>query len=227
MAAEDRSEAQALEQIRELVADACPNEEYYRRLSAFQQSMAADLLGRLVRPAGGVEPRAARSYADLPEGLVRRFVGKHGYYAMQIYTKADIWNMDAMEQFVGQVRSVDPKVTGNPLQIYEASRQMKWSYEKGALYGVLVVLVVVYLDFRNVRMTLLALLPLVTSKLQLFGLMGWLDIPLNPANMIVLPLILGIGRGQRAYTSSTTTSREPYPLPHERLDRPRPSSSTR
>ena len=57
----------------------------------------------------------------------------------------------------------------------------KWGYEKGALYGVLIVLAVVYLDFRNVRMTLLALLPLVTSKLQLFGLMGLLDIPLNPA----------------------------------------------
>ena len=52
---------------------------------------------------------------------------------------------------------------------------------------------VVWLDFRSIRMTLLALLPLVTSKLQLFGLMGLLGIPLNPANMIVLPLILGIG----------------------------------
>jgi hypothetical protein len=39
----------------------------------------------------------------------------------------------------------------------------------------------------------LALVPLVASKLQLFGLMGWLGIPLNPANMIVLPLILGVG----------------------------------
>ena len=57
----------------------------------------------------------------------------------------------------------------------------------------LAVLVVVYLDFRSVRLSLLALLPLVVSKLQLFGLMGWLGIPLNPANMIVLPLILGVG----------------------------------
>ena len=57
----------------------------------------------------------------------------------------------------------------------------------------MIVIVVVWLDFRSIRMTLLALLPLVTSKLQLFGLMGLLGIPLNPANMIVLPLILGIG----------------------------------
>ena len=189
--AQKTAETQALEQIRNLVR-ALPEQEYYRRLSAFQQSMAADLLGRLhaSRAVAASEPPQFR---DLPEGLVTRFVGKHGCYAMQIYTKADIWNMGAMEQFVKEVRSVDPEVTGNPLQIYEASRQMKWSYEKGALYGVITVLLVVYLDFRNFRMTLLALLPLVLSKLQLFGLMGLLNIPLNPANMIVLPLILGIG----------------------------------
>jgi predicted RND superfamily exporter protein len=58
---------------------------------------------------------------------------------------------------------------------------------------VIIVVGVVFLDFRSIRMTLLALLPLITSKLQLFGLMGLLGIPLNPANMIVLPLILGIG----------------------------------
>jgi predicted RND superfamily exporter protein len=39
----------------------------------------------------------------------------------------------------------------------------------------------------------LALVPVALGMLQLFGLMSWLGIPLNPANMIVLPLILGIG----------------------------------
>ena len=141
---------------------------------------------------------------DLPEGVVGRLVGKSGYYCMQIHTKADIWNMAEMEQFVGQLRAVDDRlhaehpaidtgVTGNPVQVYESSREMMWGYEKGALYGVLIVILVVWLDFRSIRMTLLAILPLVTSKLQLFGLMGLLGIPLNPANMIVLPLILGIG----------------------------------
>jgi predicted RND superfamily exporter protein len=112
--------------------------------------------------------------------------------------------MTEMKEFVRQLREVDDKlhlmnpaidtaVTGNPVQVYESERELIWGYEKGGFYGVLIVIVVVWLDFRNIRMTLLALLPLVTSKLQLFGLMGLLGIPLNPANMIVLPLILGIG----------------------------------
>jgi hopanoid biosynthesis associated RND transporter like protein HpnN len=185
------AESRSLGQLRNLLL-ALPEGEYYRRLSAFQQAMAQDLLGRLRTLASVANPEPPQ-WSDLPEGLVARFVGRHGCYAMQIYTKADIWNMDAMEKFVGEVRSIDPEVTGNPLQIYEASRQMKATYEKGALYGVLVVLVVVYLDFRSVRLSLLALLPLAASKLQLFGMMGWLGIPLNPANMIVLPLIIGVG----------------------------------
>jgi len=41
--------------------------------------------------------------------------------------------------------------------------------------------------------TLLAMVPLGLGMAQMFGILGLLDIPLNPANMIVLPLILGIG----------------------------------
>lgn len=49
------------------------------------------------------------------------------------------------------------------------------------------------LDFRNVRDSLLALLPPVCGLLVTFGILGWTGVPLNPANMILLPLILGIG----------------------------------
>jgi hopanoid biosynthesis associated RND transporter like protein HpnN len=206
--AQRTEDAQALEQIRKLVTS-LPKEEYYRRLSAFQQSMAADLLGRLYSLQGVSNPDPPQ-YADLPAGLVSRFVGKHKCLSLQIYTKADIWDMDAMEHFIREVRSVDPNVTGNPIQVYESSRQMKWGYEKGAIYGIIIVLAVVYLDFRNIRMALLALLPLLTSKLQLFGLMGLLDIPLNPANMIVLPLILGIGVDTGVQIVHDYL-REPYP----------------
>ncbi len=195
-------EATLLKEIGDLVA-VTPRQQYYDRLTAFQNRLAADTLQCLyaLREVSNPQPP---TLSDLPEGVVGRLVGRSGYYCMQIHTKADIWNMDEMEQFVSQLRAVDSRlhemnpaidtgVTGNPVQVYESSRELMWGYEKGALYGVLIVVAVVWLDFRSIRMTLLALLPLVTSKLQLFGLMGLLGIPLNPANMIVLPLILGIG----------------------------------
>jgi hypothetical protein len=69
---------------------------------------------------------------------------------------------------------------------------MKQSFEKSALYALIVISALLLFDFRSVRYTLLALLPLAVGLAQTFGLLGLLGIPLNPANMIALPLLLGI-----------------------------------
>jgi hypothetical protein len=93
---------------------------------------------------------------------------------------------------VKDVRSVDPRATGNPLQAYEASLEMKRSYEQAALYSLIVILAVLWLDFRSIRHSLLAALPLALGMAQTLGLMGLVGIDLNPANLIGIPLILGI-----------------------------------
>jgi len=101
--------------------------------------------------------------------------------------------METLGKFVKDVRRVDPRVTGNPLQAYEASIEMKQSYELAALYALVVIVGVLAFTFGSLRYVLLAMLPLGLGVLQMFGLLGILDIPLNPANMIALPLILGVG----------------------------------
>ncbi len=180
-----------LERIRDSLRR-MPLAECYERLTEYQQRMAGDLLSRLhtLRTIANPEPP---QLSDLPKGLVARFVGQDGRHLLKIYAKGDIWDMEAMRQFVADVRAVDPRATGNPLQTYEASRQMKRSYEQAAWYALVAVLAMLYVDFRSLRFTLLAMLPVGVGMCQLFGLLGLLDIPLNPANMIVLPLILGIG----------------------------------
>jgi hypothetical protein len=101
--------------------------------------------------------------------------------------------MEALERFVKGVESVDPRVTGHPVQTYYASREMQSSYLHAAVYSLLSIAIILILDFRSVRYTLLSMIPLGMGVVQLFGLLGLLDIPLNAANLIVLPLILGIG----------------------------------
>jgi predicted RND superfamily exporter protein len=86
-----------------------------------------------------------------------------------------------------------PRVTGNPLQAYEASLEMKQSYQMAALYAGVIIVTLLAFDFRSLKYACLAATPLLVGLFQMFGLLGWLDIPLNPANLIALPLILGIG----------------------------------
>jgi len=182
--------AQELAALGEAIGPMPPG-EYYSRLSGYLQRAANELLERLhaLRAAANPEPPP---WTDLPRGLVDRFVGRNGRLLLRVYGKGSLWDMEAMERFVSEVRSVDPKATGNPMQVYEASQQMKWSYEQAALYAVLIIVPLVFLDFRSLRDMFLAVLPLGLGMFQLFGLMGLLDVPLNAANIISLPLMLGM-----------------------------------
>ncbi|HVX14976.1 MAG TPA: MMPL family transporter [Pirellulales bacterium] len=188
---ETRGCARDVEQIRDRLRKLVQS-DYYQWLSHFQQNMAGDLLSRLHILRSMANPEKPE-LSDLPQSLVQRFVGNHGHHLLKIYGRGNIWDMDALEKFVKEVRSVDPRATGNPLQAYEASLEMKSSYEEAALYALLVIMVVLVVDLRSVRYALLAALPLGLGVLQTFGLLGILEIPLNPANMIALPLMLGIG----------------------------------
>jgi len=154
--------------------------------------MAGDLLARLQALQAASTPEPPER-SDLPDGVACRFIGKTGRHLMQVYSKANIWEVGPMGQFVHDIRTVDSNATGNPLQVYEASRQMKQSFQQAAWYALLVIVPVVLIDFRRLNHTLLAMLPMGFGLLQTLGLMGLLDIPLNQANIIVLPLTIGIG----------------------------------
>lgn len=180
-----------LQWIRETIRKLHPT-EVCNRLGQYQQRLAADMLGQLTALQTASDPTPPQ-WSDVSVGLTTRFVGCSGKYLLKVYSRADIWDMPATERFIHEVRSIDRDATGNPMQIYEASRQMKGSYEQAAIYATVIVCLVVYLDFGSLWYTLLAILPLGLGMLQLFGLMGLASIPLNAANMIVLPLILGIG----------------------------------
>jgi hopanoid biosynthesis associated RND transporter like protein HpnN len=180
-----------LQRMRETLRALSPA-EVHNRLSQYQQHLVDDVLGQLTLLESVSDPQPPQ-VSDVPAAMAMRFVGASGKLLLKVFNRADMWNMPATERFIEEVRGVDRDATGNPMQIYEASRQMKWSYQQAALYAMVIVCLVVYLDFRSLWYTLLALVPLGLGMLQMFGIMGLVDIPLNAANMVVLPLILGIG----------------------------------
>jgi hypothetical protein len=161
-------------------------------LSACEQQSADQLVAGLQALRSAADPAPPRA-ADLPPGLAQRFIGKSGRHLLKIYPAGNVWDIDRLTAFVADLESVDPQITGHPVQTFYASRQMQRSYLQAGVYALIATLIAVIIDLRRVRRTLLAILPLFLGLVQTFGLLGWLGIPLNAANLIVLPLIFGIG----------------------------------
>src|SRR5262249_13930229 len=86
-----------------------------------------------------------------------------------------------------------PDVTGNPVIGYESIRAIKNGYVKGGLYAAIAILLVTFLTLRRVGDTLRALLPVGCGLLWTAGLMWLLGLRFNLANLVVIPLIIGVG----------------------------------
>ena len=137
--------------------------EQIRMLNQFQYRMAVDLLNRFqsLRYAANDEEIQA---SDLPNELVSRFVsapdaeGKRKWL-LQIYPKERIWDEAPLTHFVSELQTVDPNVTGTPIENHESVRQIRHSYQTAALYAFAVVWIVLLVDFLGREARWLALLP--------------------------------------------------------------------
>jgi len=130
---------------------------------------------------------------DLPEALRNRFVGVHGKYLLQVYPKKNIWDRKEQEEFIRELRKIDPKVTGTPVELLEYTTLLKNSFQQAAFYSLIAIAILVFIHFRSLACVVLSLLPVGFGFLWMVGLMGLGDVPFNPANIMTLPLVIGIG----------------------------------
>jgi hopanoid biosynthesis associated RND transporter like protein HpnN len=135
---------------------------------------------------------------DLPEVLRHQWIGADGEWLLKVYPASDpqgrpILDPARLGKFVRAVRSVAPDALGPPVQIFESSRLIKREYIKASCFAVAAILVLLLLDFRSLADAICAMTPVMLGFLGVFGLMGPLGVPLNFANIIVMPLIFGIG----------------------------------
>jgi hopanoid biosynthesis associated RND transporter like protein HpnN len=133
---------------------------------------------------------------DLPAVVHNRFIGVSGKrFRVLVFPKNDIWRHDVQQQFVSQLRSVVPEdqVTGTPVQLLEYTTLLKDSYVQAAWYALAAIGLMVLFHFRSLVCVILALLPVAIGTIWMVGIMGLTGIPFNPANIMTLPLVIGIG----------------------------------
>src|SRR5439155_3322024 len=97
------------------------------------------------------------------------------------------------KEFIDDLQKIDPNVTGTPVQLYHYTDLLKRSYEEAARYSLIAIALLVFIHFRSPLSVALALVPVAVGFIWLGGLMGSFDVPLNPANIMTLPLVIGIG----------------------------------
>ena len=162
------------------------------KLGLFQQAFFADVQ-ETFQALKNQDNRSPLRVQDLPQALHDRFIGVTGKYLLMVYPKKDVWQRENQKEFIDQVDTVDPNVTGTPVQLYYYTYLLKRSYEEAARYSLLAIVLLVLLHFRSPMSLALALVPVGVGFLWLGGLMGYFGIPLNPANIMTLPLVIGIG----------------------------------
>jgi hopanoid biosynthesis associated RND transporter like protein HpnN len=138
---------------------------------------------------------------DLPPAIMRPYMatidGKL-QLAMEVYPRFPSGRTDPLEpkflgRFIGQIRTVDANITGVIVQIYESGTLIWTSYCKAGFYALIAVFILVWIDFRSARDATVTLIPVAVGFIITFGVMYCVDVTINPANIIVLPLMFGIG----------------------------------
>jgi uncharacterized protein len=159
-------------------------------LRQLQVELARDFADKLRSLQQGLEP-APITPDDLPPGLRQRYVGRDGRLMIRIHPAVDIWEAASAARFVGDLRSVDPAVTGPPVTAFESIRLIRRGYFEGTLYALALVAVISGTVLRSVRAAVLTLVPLVLGLLWTLGLMRLFDLQFTLANVWAVPLITG------------------------------------
>lgn len=166
-------------------------------LTSYQTQVFGELRKNLQQLKGQKVDRPINE-EDIPKDIKDRFVGKSGKILVQIYPKKDIWERKPLEDFVNEIRTVNPDVTGTPVQNYEYVMLLKKSFQQAGLIALGTIVILITLHFLSLNLSSLkyvipTLLPLGLGIIWTAGLMPVLHLSFNPANIMTLPLLIGIG----------------------------------
>jgi len=131
--------------------------------------------------------------ADLPPALVDRYRAAEGRYLVEIRPTEDIGHPEARGRFVTAVNAVLPEAAGPPAQIHGAVDAVSRAMLLAAGLALAGTLVLAGLVLRRAALVAAIVFPLLLAALVTLGASVALGLPFNFANIIVLPLMIGIG----------------------------------
>ena len=149
----------------------------------------------LLSQLGGMLQAGPVTAGDLPADLVANWRSADGLERLQIHPKGDINNPAVRHAFVEAVSAIADGVlaSGPPISIEQSGHIVVEAFIRAGLLAVVAIFVLLWLLLRKVRDSLLVLLPLAVGAL--LTVIGCVisGLAINYANIIALPLLLGVG----------------------------------
>jgi len=137
--------------------------------------------------------------ASLPQDLARDWMTADGHARVEVAPKGNANDNEEMRQFARAVLAVEPGAVEGPISILDAGETIVRAFIEAGLWAMLSIGILLWLVLRRIGDVLLTLIPLLTAGVVTLELCVLIGLPLNFANIIALPLLLGVGVAFKIY----------------------------
>ena len=162
-------------------------------LATLERSLLGGLPERLRRLFTALEPVEPITFDDLPASLVEREVAADGRVRVKVFPSDDLTDNDALRRFIDNVRAVAPDAVGSPISILESGDAVVNAFRQALVSALAAIVVLLFILMRRLADIAFVVVPLLLAALLTIAASVVFVIPFNFANVIVLPLLFGVG----------------------------------
>ena len=130
---------------------------------------------------------------DLPAFITVHWLSTSGIYKILIEPEKDLSLDENLKQFVSEVQTIDESVTGLAVADLESGKAVVKAFIQAFVGALIVIIIILLIILRSFRNTLLVIWPLLLAGLLTGAVNVLLDNPFNFANIIAMPLLMGMG----------------------------------
>jgi uncharacterized protein len=139
------------------------------------------------------------SLKTLPADLVNSWKTKDGLMRVEAQPRGDPNDNDTLRKFAGAVLAAEPTAIGGPVSILKSGDTVVKAFIHAGLWALVVISFLLWLALRRVTDVLLTLVPLLVAGAVTMEICVLIGLPLNFANIVALPLLLGVGVAFKIY----------------------------
>ena len=136
---------------------------------------------------------------NLPSDLKSDWLASDGQARVEVLPKGDPNDNDVLRAFANAVLKVEPSATGAAVSFLESGRTIVRAFIEAGIWALVAIALLLWIALRRISDVLLTLVPLLLAGVVTMEICTLVDLPLNFANIIALPLLLGVGVAFKIY----------------------------